>query len=109
MCTRSLWAVLWWMAQASVHAALPPTIVVQPSSQAATIASNVVFTVSASGSTPLHYQWALNGGELADQTNTSLTLTALKTSDGGDYAVVITNSAGSVTSRVARLDLVSGY
>ena len=89
--------------------AAAPSITVQPASQAAMPGSNVTFTVTVSGTTPLHYQWALNRGELGDRTNDLLVLTALKPEDAGAYTVVITNMAGAITSQIARLELVSGF
>ena len=44
---------------------------------------------------------------LAGQTNDTLTLTNVQTADAGDYFVVVSNSVGTITSRVARLTLGS--
>src|ERR1019366_8014598 len=43
----------------------PPSIVTQPQSQTVGVGSNVTFTVTASGTAPLSYQWRLNGTNIA--------------------------------------------
>jgi hypothetical protein len=61
--------------------------------------------VSASGTPPLNYQWRFDEMELSGATNRSLNLTNVQLIDVGGYAVIVTNIAGSVTSRVARLEV----
>lgn len=78
-------------------------IFTQPQSQTIIVTSNVTFSVSAGSSLPLTYQWFHNGTIVSGATNTSLTLTNIQASDGGQYWVVISNGAGSLTSAVAVL------
>jgi len=54
------------------------------------------FTVSAGGSTP-QYQWQFNGANIAGQTNTSLTIFPVQTTNGGNYTVVVSTPCSSVT------------
>ena len=56
---------------------------------------------------PLFYQWQFNGTILAGATGTSFTLNAVQTTNGGNYAVVITNTLSARTSGVAVLTIVS--
>src|SRR5262249_9816001 len=65
--------------------------------------SNVTFTVTASGQTPLHYQWRLNGADIASATNTSYAIASAQTTNTGNFSVVVTNAFGSTTSAVASL------
>ena len=53
----------------SVGALQPPGITSQPLNQNASTGANVNFTVGATGSNPLSYQWRFNGTNLAGATN----------------------------------------
>ena len=82
----------------------PPTITMQPASQTLTAGANVTFSVTATGTAPLAYQWQSNSVNLAGATASNLVLNAVTTNfSGASYRVVITNSAGSVTSSVVTL------
>jgi photosystem II stability/assembly factor-like uncharacterized protein len=82
-----------------------PTITNQPQSQVVNASSNVTFTVGASGTAPLSFQWQFNGSNLAGATNMSYTRTNVQPAVVGNYSVVVTNLGGSVTSSVAVLSL----
>jgi hypothetical protein len=90
-------------ALATLSFAVPPTIVAQPQDQAVVPGQAALFSVTASGTAPLSYQWNLNGAALLGATTTTLTLTNPQLTDTGGYSVVVTNIAGSVTSAVATL------
>lgn len=85
----------------------PPLIVSNPVSQSVDPGTNVLFSVVASGSPTLNYQWCKDGVAIAGATNTSITLTNVQLIDEGDYVAKVTNPFGSVTSQVATLT-VSG-
>jgi hypothetical protein len=71
-----------------------PVITTQPLSQTAPEGSNVVFSVVATGNPgPLTYSWSLNGAPL-NQTNTTLSLTAVSDGDSGTYQVQVTDADG---------------
>ncbi|MFO1488510.1 MAG: immunoglobulin domain-containing protein [Verrucomicrobiota bacterium] len=78
-----------------------PLITVQPTNQTVTVGSNATLTVSVDGTAPFGYQWRFNGTNLANALSSSLALNSITTGQGGDYSVVVTNIAGSVTSAVA--------
>ena len=82
-----------------------PVIVSQPQSQSVQLGCDATFNVFARGTMPLSYQWWKGGLALNGQTNMSLMLTNVQTSDFGGYSVVITNVFGSVTSSPAQLAL----
>jgi endonuclease/exonuclease/phosphatase family metal-dependent hydrolase len=83
-----------------------PQITIQPQSQVAIEGSNVTFSVVATGTEPMSYQWLLNGTNLDGATNSSLTLMAVTTNDAGPYSVTITNTFGSTNSDSADLTVV---
>src|SRR5207248_3007440 len=85
------------------------TITTQPNSQSSTLGGSVTFTVAASGSAPLSYQWRKNGVVIGGQTSSTLTLSGLQNSDGGSYDVLVSNLAGSVASNLAVLTFTSTF
>jgi len=90
-------------ANAVLTVTVPPAITTQPISQTVNQGDSAIFTVAASGSTPLAYQWRWYGTNLAGATGTSLALTGLTTNQSGPYTVVVTNAYGAATSQVATL------
>jgi hypothetical protein len=85
----------------------PPSILTQPLPASVSVGGSVNFTVSASGSDPLSYQWLFNGAPIAGATGTTFSISNVQTSDGGTYAVTVTNAAGSVTSNSVSLTVRS--
>ena len=70
---------------------------------------SATFQAAASGTAPLRYQWWKNGvTKVPGATAASLTITNAQVSDTGSYALVVTNSYGSVTSAVATLTVILG-
>jgi hypothetical protein len=67
---------------------------------------DATFSVSATGAGPMSYQWKCNGTSLAGATTATLTLTNVQTNNAGNYVVVISNFAGSMTSAVATLTVL---
>jgi hypothetical protein len=88
-------------------AAVAPTISTQPISQTVALGANVTLVAGVSGTTPLTYQWRANGANLSGGTNASLSLTSFRASDQKTYSVIVSNSAGSVTSTGAMLHVNS--
>ena len=85
-----------------------PTIAQQPVNQSGAIGGAATFNVTATGATPLYYQWFFNGtNNLPGATNTSLTLSGLALNNAGNYSVIVTNYLGSVTSSVASLNVTT--
>ncbi|MBI4323642.1 MAG: immunoglobulin domain-containing protein, partial [Chloroflexi bacterium] len=94
--------VIWRIAPS---AALPPTISLQPQGQTVEAGQSVTFTAVATGYPLPTYQWRKNGMDMPGATRFSLTLTNVQASDTGDYTVIVSNTAGTVTSQVAALIL----
>jgi len=87
--------------------AFPPSIGTQPTNQTVLIGGSASFNVSVSGGTaPFFYQWRLNSSNILDATNASYAIQSVGTNNAGNYSVVITNSAGSVTSSNAVLMVI---
>ena len=81
-----------------------PTITTQPQSQTVKEGTAVTFSVVASGSAPLGYQWQRNGANIAGATSASYTLSSPTVADSGaQLRAVVTNAVGSVTSSAATL------
>ncbi|MBK8476504.1 MAG: immunoglobulin domain-containing protein [Opitutaceae bacterium] len=80
-----------------------PTITTQPAPQRGEIGGTVAFSVTATGAPFPSYQWQKDGNTIVGATLSTLTLTSIQTSSAGNYRVVVTNSAGSVTSNAAAL------
>jgi hypothetical protein len=82
----------------------PPAITAQPVSVTNAPGSTVAFTVTATGTAPLAYRWRFNSVPLntavniANVTNSTLTISPTDLTNAGTYDVVITNNFGSVTS-----------
>jgi uncharacterized repeat protein (TIGR03803 family) len=89
----------------------PPVIYQQPASQNFAAKATNHFTVGTSGSTPLTYQWIMdgatltNGGNISGATNSQLTIGPAVLANAGSYSVVVANAFGSATSTVATLTI----
>lgn len=81
----------------------PPTIDTPPASQTVPTNANVFFSVAATGTGTLTYQWQKAGVDIPGATSATLPLTGVSAADAGNYAVVVTNAGGSVTSADAVL------
>ncbi|MEI6078549.1 MAG: immunoglobulin domain-containing protein, partial [Verrucomicrobiota bacterium] len=94
---------------ARLSVVLPPVITQQPQSQSVASYTSASFTVAATGSGPLNYQWRKGGTNLVDGSNvsgsttTNLTLTSVSMNDGGNYDVVVSNPYATTNSAVAVL------
>jgi len=91
----------------TVNAALvAPSITTQPASQTVTASQTASFSVAATGTAPLSYQWNKNGTAISLATSSSYTIpTTTSSDDGALFTVVVSNSAGSITSNAATLTL----
>jgi len=92
-----------WLDQVAFTPGTPPSITLQPQSQTVAGGSNASFSISATGTTPLSYQWLFNGTNIIAQTSTILTLTNVQTASAGDYAVIVSNIIGWTVSSDALL------
>ncbi len=85
-----------------------PSITLQPSSQTVTAGQTATFSVGASGTAPLFYQWRRSGSEISGATVTSYTTPAATSADNGaTFTVRVSNSAGFMDSQAATLTVTS--
>ncbi|MBI4327346.1 MAG: immunoglobulin domain-containing protein, partial [Chloroflexi bacterium] len=78
----------------------------QPQSQTVRPGTNVTFTVVASSTTPISYQWRINGLNIAKAANSSLTISNVQPAHEGDYTVMVTDGVASVPSATATLTVL---
>ncbi len=86
-----------------------PSITTQPANQSVTAGQTATFSVVASGTGPLSYQWMKGGVNVTGATASSYTTPATTTADNNSsFTVKVSNSAGNVTSNAALLTVLSG-
>jgi hypothetical protein len=86
----------------------PPAITTQPVSQTIPLGGTATFTVAATGTGTLTYQWVKNGAAITGANAATLSLTSVQATDAGGYRVVVSNAAGSTPSTDAILTVDSG-
>lgn len=89
------------------YSCMPPRIITQPISQQITDGDSLSFTVVASGSPTLKYQWYRNGLLLVNKISAILNIIYADINDAGSYTVKVYNNCGFVISAVALL-IVNG-
>jgi len=82
---------------------LAPNVLANPASVTVSYGQSTNFSASATGIPDPSYQWQHAGTNLPGATSATLPITSAQRSYGGGYAVIVSNSSGSVTSIVATL------
>ena len=86
----------------------PPAIVTHPQNATVPVGGSATFSVSASGTAPLSYQWQRNGVNISGATGSSYTISNAQLGDNGaQFRVVVTNAHGTATSNAAVLTVTS--
>ena len=88
---------------ARLTVAMKPVIIQSPLAQTAGFGASADFTVTAVGAPPLSYQWLFDGRPIWGASSSALHLAYVQPSQAGTYAVIVTNSFGTVTSSPATL------
>ena len=105
-----------WVQESSltlVSGGSPPAITQQPTNQITTLGGNAAFSVQASGTAPLSYQWQksqvnlTNGGPFSGVFTSTLSITGASLAEAGAYRCVVTNAYGTATSNEATLTVRS--
>lgn len=82
----------------------PPTIASHPENQTVAVGQSATFSVSATGTPPLNYQWQRNGVDIPGETSSSFTISNAQLSDNGAlFRALVSNSFGTATSNTAQL------
>jgi GH25 family lysozyme M1 (1,4-beta-N-acetylmuramidase) len=84
-----------------------PSITNSPASTTVAEGSNVTFSVGATGSGTLHYQWEFNGTNIAGATTTQYFLNDIQLTNAGGYSVLVSNTSGSTLSAPAFLSVLA--
>jgi D-alanyl-D-alanine carboxypeptidase len=93
-------------ANAILTVGTPPSITAQPANvNVSQPGGSATFSVTASGSTPLGYQWYFEGAAIAGATASTYTDPSVQTADIGNYSCVVSNFLGTATSSDASLTL----
>ncbi len=96
---------------ATLGSGIAPLITVQPESQGIPVGEDVTFSVSASGTGPLSYQWLKKINQtdvpIAGATSQTFTISSIEKTDGGLYRVRVSNASGSVLSSRATLTVTT--
>jgi hypothetical protein len=88
---------------------MAPYINTQPANQTVAAGQTATFSVVAAGTPPVTYQWQKNGADITGATSSSYTTPVATTADSGEmFRVMVSNSAGSVTSNSAALTVNPG-
>ena len=86
-----------------------PSIIAQPVNQTVTAGQSATFSVTATGTAPLSYQWNKNGTAISGATSAAYTTPPTTTADSGaQFTVVVSNTSGSITSAAATLTVNPG-
>lgn len=102
-----------FMAGEAAVIGVPPAIMQQPADQTSRAGGFTGFSLVASGSRPLFYQWQKNdvnlgdGGHYAGCTTSTMTITNTDGADTAGYRCLVTNAYGSVTSHPATLTVMT--
>ena len=84
-----------------------PTITTQPQSQIVHSGDSASFSVAASSSYPLSYQWLFNGTAISGAIGSIYTMPSAQATNAGDYSVRVSHSYGGVASSIATLTVLS--
>jgi glucose/arabinose dehydrogenase len=106
---------LWYLARGGgelfrvqFSGAVAPTITSHPSNVTVAAGQSASFTVAASGTAPLQYQWQRNGQVITSATSSTFTIASTTAADNGAvFRATVSNAAGSVLSNAATLTVLS--
>jgi hypothetical protein len=101
---RGWWGAGGWFVESLTG---PPALLSQPASLIYRVGTNAALTAVAGGSPPLSYQWLFNGAVLPGAIYSLLSLANIQPTNAGQYAVVVSNSFGSVTGGIATVTVVA--
>ncbi|HNQ90579.1 MAG TPA: SUMF1/EgtB/PvdO family nonheme iron enzyme [Verrucomicrobiota bacterium] len=89
-------------------AGVGPSITEHPAALTADLGTSVTFRVSATGTSPLAYQWRKDGVAIAGATGSTFTIGSVTAADAALYSVAVSNAYGTQTSAEATLLIRTG-
>jgi len=96
------------MSNSSGNQTVAPSLTAQPASASVTVGQTAMFSVSATGTAPIFYQWRKNTANISGANAASYTTPATTAGDNGaKFDVVVSNSAGKITSNQATLTVTA--
>ena len=84
-----------------------PSITSHPANRTVSAGQSASFSVAASGTAPLRYQWQRNGANIASATSATYTLQTTAADNGATFRAVVSNDFGSATSNAATLTVLT--
>ncbi|HEY5909474.1 MAG TPA: LamG-like jellyroll fold domain-containing protein [Verrucomicrobiae bacterium] len=104
LATNEVWAIYWAGAAGKcLTNSTPPVILVQPQSQTVDWGTPVTFSVAATGTPPLTYEWRKDDVAISGANSAAYSIPSVQTNDAGTYSVLVTNAAGWIISSNAVL------
>ena len=94
-------------ASASATLAILPAITTQPVALSKAAGQAASFSVIATGTGPLTYQWFKNGAAISGATTSSYNIAAVGAQHAGTYSVTISNALGQAASQSVALAVVT--
>lgn len=85
----------------------PPSITTHPVSATKNVGESVTFSVVATGSTPMAYQWRKDGVNIPGAALSSYTISSVSEASAGGYTCYVSNPYGNATSDIAILTVSS--
>ena len=105
-----------WSLNITLDVPLVPLVITQqPRSQTVIAGNSVSFSVAASGTPPLTYQWQRfgtnlsNGGRITGATTSTLSIAGVQNGDAANYIVQVSNGGSSVSSSPAALTVLPAW
>lgn len=83
----------------------PPVLTAQPQNVVLNLGMPAIFSVQATGSGTLSYQWFKDGTPISGQTDATFRIAAVGNNDIGAYTVTVTDANGTTTSAPATLTI----
>jgi len=86
-----------------------PSITSQPANRTVSAGQSASFSVAASGTAPLRYQWQRNGANIANAASATYTFQTVAADNGATFRAVVSNDFGSATSNAATLTVLTNH
>lgn len=91
-----------------IEASASPAFISYPKSQTRCTGQKTVLSVKTVGAMPINYQWKKNGTDISGATSPNYTIESAVAKDAGTYECTIHNTAGSLTTKPAKISVVEG-